>query len=181
MKNNQAFTLIELLVVVLIIGILAAVALPQYKKAIIKSRVANIMPVLTAIREAQEVYHMANGQYSLDASELGIELPAPCSVIHSPWDEATNNNLLSCGKYFVIDIRSGSDETAGATASYCPDATSGWTNCVDTRTFLIRQSFSNSTIYPSKHYCVSYNASGVVTCKNLTGKSAPDADNIYFF
>ena len=51
--DNGGFTLIELLVVVLIIAILAAVALPQYKLAVAKSRVSTIIPVGKAIWEAK--------------------------------------------------------------------------------------------------------------------------------
>lgn len=72
MKNekNAAFTLIELLVVVLIIGILATIAVPQYNKAVIKARLSEGIVILNALEKAQEEYKMANGDYA-DLSDLG--------------------------------------------------------------------------------------------------------------
>ena len=70
----KGFTLIELLVVVLIIGILSAIALPQYQKAVYKSRAMEALAVLNAITQAQEVYYLENGDYTNNISDLNVDV-----------------------------------------------------------------------------------------------------------
>jgi len=73
-KTHHAFTLIELLVVVLIIGILAAVALPQYQKAVWKSRGIQLLTLSKSVATAQQAYDLANGTYPQHFSELDLSL-----------------------------------------------------------------------------------------------------------
>ena len=73
--NRKGFTLIELLVVVLIIGILASIAIPQYFKVVEKSRVAEAMSVISAVKSAEERFLAKGGNYTSDFTQLDISYP----------------------------------------------------------------------------------------------------------
>ena len=81
--NRRGFTLIELLVVVLIIGILAAVAVPQYQKAVRKSRAVQVKTLLRSIHRAQRLCNLARGTTNSAEcallSNLDIDIPFSCT------------------------------------------------------------------------------------------------------
>ena len=72
--NNKGFTLIEMLVVVLIIGILAAIALPKYQQAVEKSRAAEAMLFLNSLEKAETIYHHENEEFTSNLSLLPIDV-----------------------------------------------------------------------------------------------------------
>lgn len=74
--HSQGFTLIELLVVVLIIGVLAAVGVPQYFKVVEKSKTVEAMSYMGALKSAQERCLAKYGQYCASTAEMDITLPS---------------------------------------------------------------------------------------------------------
>ena len=131
----SAFTLIELLVVVLIIGILAAIALPQYKIAVMKSRLATIMTNVKAIVNSSEIYYLTNGQYPDDDDIRDIDIGiAGCYInpntekyfgtFHCPTEEYDfgysnqDQMLIAFLKNQTEDMFSGQDYVGIAYAQY---------------------------------------------------------------
>ena len=74
MKKQAGFTLIELLVVILIMGVLAVIALPQYQRTVDKSHATQMFVIGKAVKDAQELYYLTHGHYSTSWDELDIEI-----------------------------------------------------------------------------------------------------------
>lgn len=73
-RKKNGFTLVEMLIVVLIVGILAAAALPTYRVAVAKSRITAVLPILRKIREAQQMYFVENRMPTCNLANLNIKV-----------------------------------------------------------------------------------------------------------
>ena len=163
--NHGGFTLIELLVVVLIIGILAAVALPQYQVAVVKSRVGSILNLLKTITEAQELYYLAHGEYADKLNKLDIDIPSSCSPIRDD-----SNESFKCDNGFMFTYH----HNNAVNASYCPNNNHNLESCLNARDFLFNFRLLHRTQEPEsggKRSCSFYNESalGKKICSRFRG------------
>lgn len=99
--NNKGFTLIELLVVVLIIGILAAMAMPQYFKAVERSRMSEAVTLLGNIAQAQQRKYLQINRYAADYTALDV---APKGASGHTYCTKGTPTATTCDNGFQIAI-----------------------------------------------------------------------------
>ena len=161
-QAKQGFTLIELLVVVLIIGILAAVALPQYQVAVLKSRLATAQAVIPSIVQAAEAYYLANGDYGPDSlKDLDIDLEN-C--------ESYSGNRRKCGSV-ILDLDNGWGNLSRIRGSVID---SNETMLIDYDYYL-----RHSATYPNERHCVAYTDTAHKVCKSMGGTLLPNSTSEY--
>jgi len=76
MKKNRGFTLIEILVVMVVIGILAAIAIPSYQNQLIRGTRSNAQALMMDIANKEQFYLQSFRTYTTNVSELAITPPA---------------------------------------------------------------------------------------------------------
>jgi len=133
-NKNSGFNIIELVVVVVIIGILSALAIPQYTKTVERSRQTEALTNLAAIRGAQTRHYLENGNYtnSTTSAALDIDIPTGTYFTYTALDnsttpfvgyvgraERTGTKNPNCGTYNITIAVNGTTNTTDCPARCC--------------------------------------------------------------
>lgn len=94
-QQAHGFTLIEVMIVVAIIGILAAIALPQYTEHVARSRRADARTQLQAAAQFMQRFYSANDRYDVDRANNGALTQMPANLQRAPADGTAAYTLSS--------------------------------------------------------------------------------------
>jgi type IV pilus assembly protein PilA len=136
-KDNEGFTLIELLVVIIIIGILAAIALPSFLNQANKARQSEAQTYVGSLNRGQQAYYLENSAFGTDIATLGIGVPTETAYYdYATGGAGTSATATATHTKGELKDYSGivwiTDDTGGnatSLARVCPDTLTPATNC----------------------------------------------------
>ena len=169
MKNANisrlgGFTLIELLVVVLIIGILAAMAMPQYFKAVERSRMAEAVTLMDSVVKAQRRKFMQTNRYALNFEGLDV---APKGATGGEYYTKGDPQTGRGGNGFMIGLDALNEFTDGGV----------WAdrvfNGIPVHSSLQYKYFLSRAYQSDNVQCYGYNQAGQELCADFCGIDTP--------
>ena len=165
--NKKGFTLLELLVVVLIIGILASIALPQYQMAVTKAKVASILPIMRRLKDAMAEYKLQHGDYlchgqtCVDSDTLGVSWP-------SDWSCYDGSGNLGCNSGDFWTECFANEEGTGSVVCYHETSDGNFD------IWFFQPDEPDCEVCRDKVMCLANGEEGNKVCKALGGKLVED-------
>lgn len=157
MKKNTGFTLIEVLVVVLIVGTLATVALPQYERAVMRSRASEIWAILPTVRSAAQEYCLANGGTygNIPVEDLSVSFPSHMKTTafscSSCWSFASGHGQVSGA--LLLNGKKVDDNITSEDFVQLTLGQNGSRSCEGTKSNCKKLGFSKGDVYCSSGGC----------------------------
>lgn len=140
LKIRGGFSLIELLVVVLIIGVLAGLAIPQYFKVVEKARVAEAQSTFSAVKSAQSLVMAKNGKYTSNWGDFDLAFTdstgAPCTGSGGCAQKIFTYMLDEDGTVYATRNHAPTPASAYGRYTVIYDITSGVTTCTQANCIL---------------------------------------------
>ena len=153
------FTLIELLVVVLIIGILAAVALPKYQFTVDKARAMTHYQNIQDIIKTEQIYKMANGDYTGDFELLDVDWTKTCTLAGT-----SHSELIHCAGGFGFQMANPAAVPTEIWLRWCKEENSVCSSSYTNYHLLVKFSMTDGSVIS----CASQTPRGQKLCNYFT-------------